>query len=410
MTNPRDRGIREGHQSIPSAAGSARRAAPEGDVALDDLFARTFEREDPSSSSRLLRTKGESESARPPFSTERRGSSPDASMKGRGAGSRPERGGGTDALSMVPEQIAGLSSGKKAKHDDEPKRLRGILLSTFLIGLAIAGSAGVYMLRSHSSGQDGTIAAPTILADVNPYKVRPANPGGLQVANKDKLVYNRLASNPGTAGASIETLLPEPVVPTAPVDSDGRMPSILNPVEAAAPNRTDKIVKELRVSSPAAIKPLQKPTAPTAVHVARSPAVNTGQQSIPSAKVAKSQQNAHSEAVASSATLPETSVKAGENRTAKNQKLVTAVQVAGPYTIQLAALRDEASVRTLWKDLQKRYPAQLGALSMRIERADLGQKGIYYRLRATGLSTDKAARNVCHDLSKDKVACLFVGK
>jgi hypothetical protein len=35
----------------------------------------------------------------------------------------------------------------------------------------------------------------------------------------------------------------------------------------------------------------------------------------------------------------------------------------------------------MWKDTQTKYPALLGGLSLVIEKADLGQKGTFYRVR-----------------------------
>jgi len=78
--------------------------------------------------------------------------------------------------------------------------------------------------------------------------------------------------------------------------------------------------------------------------------------------------------------------------------------------VQFAALRDDASARKMWDDLKSKHADLLGPLSPVIQKADLGSKGIFYRVRATGLPTDKAARALCDELSKRKVGCLFVGQ
>jgi hypothetical protein len=56
-----------------------------------------------------------------------------------------------------------------------------------------------------------------VQAETDPYKIKPEDPGGLQVENTDKLVYERLG---GTARVedqpTVEQLLPGPARPVAP--------------------------------------------------------------------------------------------------------------------------------------------------------------------------------------------------
>jgi len=61
----------------------------------------------------------------------------------------------------------------------------------------------------------------------------------------------------------------------------------------------------------------------------------------------------------------------------------------GPYVAQLAALQSEAAVQQAWRRLSSRAPELFASAHLDVERADLGQRGIYYRVRA-GYFTDRS--------------------
>ena len=61
----------------------------------------------------------------------------------------------------------------------------------------------------------------------------------------------------------------------------------------------------------------------------------------------------------------------------------------GPYVAQLAALQSEAAVSPAWHRYSTRAPQLFAAAHLDTQRADLGQRGIYYRVRA-GYFADRA--------------------
>jgi hypothetical protein len=60
----------------------------------------------------------------------------------------------------------------------------------------------------------------------------------------------------------------------------------------------------------------------------------------------------------------------------------------GRYVAQLAALQSEAGVEAAWRRYASRAPDLFAHAQLDVERADLGQRGIYYRVRA-GYFTDR---------------------
>ena len=81
---------------------------------------------------------------------------------------------------------------------------------------------------------------------------------------------------------------------------------------------------------------------------------------------------------------------------------------ASSWQVQLAASRAATAAKAEGERLKKKYSDVLGGMAVNIVRADLGAKGVFYRIRL-GPAGDKAkARAVCADLSKRGQGCLVV--
>ncbi len=58
--------------------------------------------------------------------------------------------------------------------------------------------------------------------------------------------------------------------------------------------------------------------------------------------------------------------------------------------------------------MRKRNADLLGGLTLTVERADLGEKGVFYRVQAGPVADEAAARKLCAALGERKQACLVV--
>ncbi len=81
---------------------------------------------------------------------------------------------------------------------------------------------------------------------------------------------------------------------------------------------------------------------------------------------------------------------------------------AGDYFVQLASVRSDDSARQEWARLQKAHPDLLGDLALEVQRADLGDRGIYYRLRSGPFPNRATAQDICAQIKAAKLACLVV--
>src|SRR5437016_9747018 len=75
------------------------------------------------------------------------------------------------------------------------------------------------------------------------------------------------------------------------------------------------------------------------------------------------------------AIAPPADVPAAPTRTATRSAPV----VDGAYVVQVSAQKTESEAQSSYRALQAKYPAVLGGREPSIRRADLGDKGVYYR-------------------------------
>ncbi len=105
--------------------------------------------------------------------------------------------------------------------------------------------------------------------------------------------------------------------------------------------------------------------------------------------------------------------EAGQLETAPPRAAVAATTAVaapagtGPYVAQLAALRSEEAVQAAWRRFSNRAPALFGDATMDVQRADLGARGTYYRVRAGYFASRAEAAQFCvriREMGQDCIA------
>jgi cell division protein FtsN len=79
---------------------------------------------------------------------------------------------------------------------------------------------------------------------------------------------------------------------------------------------------------------------------------------------------------------------------------------AGGYAVQVSSQRSEAEAQTAFRELQAKYPGQLANHQPMIRRADLGDKGTYYRAMVGPFGSAEAAANMCSSLKAAGGSCI----
>lgn len=82
----------------------------------------------------------------------------------------------------------------------------------------------------------------------------------------------------------------------------------------------------------------------------------------------------------------------------------------GPYVAQVAALQSEAGVEAAWTRLASRSPDLFAAARLDVERADLGARGTYYRIRAGYFADRDNATRFCDRIAQMGQDCIVVSR
>lgn len=118
---------------------------------------------------------------------------------------------------------------------------------------------------------------------------------------------------------------------------------------------------------------------------------------------------------------PETTTKPAANVVIKDTETTKSVQQkpvavkpqtsSGNYVVQVAALRTNSEAETMWDGLTRKMSGILTANHYSdIKRVDLGSRGIYYRLRVSGLADKIDADQLCQKLKAAKQDCIVTRK
>ena len=274
--------------------------------------------------------------------------------------------------------------------------------------LGIGGAAalvfgGVYLHYSFGGAAGpGQGSVPLIRAAEGPVKVRPADPGGRTVPNKDLDVYKEIdaAQLKRLPGKPSEDLLapgkPRPAakrnpvpkgpvchpVPTLLADTGRYRLAALN--LASSKSAASKPTAAARAAEPPAKRSIPK-SAPKA---ATKTVLKSVPKSVRTARAARKSDpgkaDAGKAAVRKASTRAGTAAGTGKAGAGNRKPAVKNRRTAkaGKFRIQLGAFRTRAKATRHGQGLQRKHHGLLGRLDMVVVRVDLGSKGIFYRLRA----------------------------
>lgn len=269
----------------------------------------------------------------------------------------------------------------------EPERYgrRGRRIMTGLVAVAAILGFGVVLVYAYNKGkQDGTSGAPPIIqAKEGPSKIRPENPGGMKVPNRDKEVFTRLETE--KQAGKVERLLPSPEKPMTPPAPPAMKPEELAKMEPAAGTKPAETAADTMEAEP--------PPAPPEAPPAKAEAAPTVVKQL-AAKPPKA---------------PPVKKAAPKPKPAAKKTTVAKRTTSGAYRVQISSLRSQSAVQKSWVALRKRHSDLLGKLALSIEPVTLkGGKGTYYRMQAGPFASRNSATALCASLKKRKQSCIVV--
>lgn len=325
--------------------------------------------------------------------------------------------------------------------EERPPRSRRLALLGTAIGCAILLIAGGYFgLRAMSGGGGSALVAsgqpPVIKADHGPNKVAPPQTANDQSADGQKLIYDRVGGDP-SGNEKVVSSQEEPVDPSqaaqpqaprvilpptggspAPSPSApaplGAMPSA-NPPQpqpsAGSGNPTEpKRVRTLTVRADGTVvdgssaPAIPAPAAPMAPSPSAQAAAQLGSPMQVSSYAQDDTQS--SSPMPANVPLPPTRVAAAPPVASPAPAAPAPAAADGGYFVQIAAQRTQGEAQSAWKATQSKYPGILGSYSANIRRADLGDRGIYYRAQVGPFNSKDQANELCQSLRAQGGDCM----
>ena len=290
-----------------------------------------------------------------------------------------------------------LSSGSGTRSKAKPGRLRWVLALAMIAVIGGFGWVAWSAYKTGGTGIDGIV--PLIKADNEPTRVRPDDPGGMPVPNQDKAIYDKL--DPKRAPPKgVERLLPPPEAPVGRPAASVAPPSDATPSKPAIPTLGESVPAPERNVGTATVKAAPEPPPPTPQEQAAASAPQ------PFSKVELPP--------APPKTAPgTTTAKAPAAQVATTTPPATAATKPAPaingVRVQLGAVGSEDAAQKEWDRIRKANSDILGSVGPAFVRADLGDKGVVYRIQAGPLATADAAADLCSKLKTRNVGC-FVSR
>lgn len=228
---------------------------------------------------------------------------------------------------------------------------RGIAAAVLL------GFAGLLVFATlDRPSDDENITPPLVTAPDGSIKERPENPGGMEVPNRDKEVFDLLDVNGGEA---------------VPTPSQAQVDAAQVPAQATM---TGTEVVAATQPAPVVAQPAPVVAAP-----------------VPAAKPAPTP-------VAKPAPAP---VKKAEPA-----PVAKAATASGSWAVQLGSFRKKEDADKAAKTYTGKFSSLLKGLDDVVKSADLGDKGTVYRVYFKGLGSQDAARTLCNKFKAQNQGCL----
>jgi hypothetical protein len=280
----------------------------------------------------------------------------------------------------------------------------------FAIGCVVAAVAllGLIVWGSYPESEQvaATESVPIVRADAGAYKTLPDNPGGMEIPYRDSTVFDAATQNAGNAGQT-ENILAD--------DSAGEQPmprselfAGLNTVEQAPQAETAFATAPMNEIDAAKEFAKAEPVLPPSNDALVSEAIGVP-PSIGETIAQNSPAPAESLPTPVAEKTPEIAKEAAQIESAAGAATAAKAVSPGNAFVQIASVKSESGAAGEFKKLQAKYPG-LSGLSFRTQEANLGAKGIFYRIQA-GPMDRAAATALCNDIKKTTPGgCLVVTK
>jgi hypothetical protein len=258
---------------------------------------------------------------------------------------------------------------------------------------AQAASAG------NTGTSDSNTAEKLVPREEQPVQIQPQNAPPRVVATIPVVPQSAILPTAQSANAgAAQSVFPPPPAPAAPPAapaSGSGEPKKIHTVTIRT-NQAAGNTEPAAQSAPVAHAPVS--IAPRATTAAPRPSANAPLSLVPG-----------SQGYATPVQSPRTRVARAEPANAPLATTPTEASSAparGGYSVQVSSQRSEAEAESSYKELQAKYPGQLASHHASVRRADLGEKGTYYRAMVGPFASAESAAAMCSSLKSAGGSCI----
>lgn len=260
-----------------------------------------------------------------------------------------------------------------------------------------------------------------ILPSAGPVKVRAEDPGGMEVDNRDKQVFDLLDSSKPEFEIEREDLCASEDSATL---CNKKLPKVT--ALAADPKEAEEMAQQRRARPKSAdiallIENYEVGTSASTVQSEEEPEEQQTTSKVESVTVAPEAVKMVESVQPVQPVKEKVEVEQGSDKkvetaeTVKHPKLELAkkeeIFTEGAWGVQLASYRSLASADDGSKIFLKRYPDILSKLTYVTEKVDIPNKGTFYRVQFVGLKDKTEAKKACDAIkSQQKDGCWYVSR
>ena len=301
-----------------------------------------------------------------------------------------------------------------ARKFSSPLFATGALL---LCGVAFAG-----VIMAVYPGEETEV--PVVKADTLAYKETPTHPGGMSIPNRDTTIFAAMNGEGTQEPAPIENLLAEeePVdklaafarqveesieesegaAGEAPKDTTQDLSTLAEAsVEETAPVTFQKIEQRME-AKPKPEKVAEVAPAPVAEPEAVRPKIiHKPGESPDTLEFVKSVLDKKDTNVASAGSASDVATGAASIQPAAGNAARDFSTTPGQHYVQLGSVKSLAGAEGEWGKLQKEFSVELGSSQHRVQAAELGERGTFFRIQAGPMSKESASK-ICDSIKTQK--------
>lgn len=355
----------------------------------------------------------------------------------------PEDNQNDDFLNEFRQKLSNQSTAKIQEKQKEMQRSKSVFLGA-ATGIGLACAVGWFVLAPrYSSNLESEI--PVVKRPQTAVKIKPTEPGGMEISNQDKSIYDIIDKNEAKE-KTVENLLPPPEEPKLPevvaetVSETEQVVAQAPTVEGqatevvAAANETvvqesveaqvvqNEVAQDKTVSIAEASEKLQNGPQPRSAlfvdprvayqeRLKEKQAEENAQYELAKADAAKKAKERVTGVVESApqadAVAP---VEAPKVETiAQAPASSSTVATKGSWQVQLMSSKNKDAVEKSWAGLVKKY-AFLSSQPYEIETADIDFGSTYYRLKTGAFANKADADKLCGQIKAAGGSCLVTKK